>query len=208
MLKAILVTTTVSLGTLITQDALADFCQKLTVVSPDGYANIRSQPNAKTTILGVLVTGTGVQTESEEKTWVKIKSPIRGWIAKSQINTIPCDEAMELLVETGLPTMNRLGKQAINNNINSAKTLINMSIGVDGLVAESYAIMIADWAKQNPRFLISILEKQSSTTRRAFLDTLNLSLTESEERENFEKVLRQLPLDNLVLQDWQYLNKK
>lgn len=208
MIEAILVTTTVLLGTLITQGDPADLCQKLTVISPDGYANIRSQPNAKTTILGVLVTGTGVQTELERETWVKIKSPVRGWIAKSQINTIPCNDAMDLLVETGLPTMTRLGKQAIDNNTNSAETLINMSIGVDGLVAESYAIMIADLAKQNPHFLIYMLEKHSSTTRRAFLDTLNFSLTESEEREKFEKFLRQLPLDNTVLQDWQYLNKR
>ncbi len=111
-------------------------------------ANVRSQPNLNANILGVLVTGTGIQTVSEQKGWIKIKSPLAGWIAKSQIKLLPCDDSIQLLIERGLPTISRLGKQAINNNLSS------------------------------------------------------------EARENFTRIVNQLSLDNPVLQDWQYLNKK
>ena len=207
MLKQIVMTLTVSLSTLITQNAWADSCQKLTVISPDGYANVRSLPEINTNIIGALTTGTGVQTGSEQKQrWIKLNSPILGWIAKSQIKLLPCDDSIQLLIETGLPTISRLTQQAINNNLSSAETLVNLSIGVDGLTAEAYAITIANWANQNPSFLISVLEKQSSTIRRAFLGSLYFGLGESGARENFTQIVNQLPLDNPVLQDWHYLN--
>jgi hypothetical protein len=148
-----------------------------------------------------------VQTGSEQKQrWIKLNSPIVGWIAKSQVKLLPCDDSIQLLIETGLPTISRLTQQAINNNLSSAETLVNLSIGVDGLTAEAYALTIANWANQNPSFLISVLEKQSSTIRRAFLDSLYFGLGESEARENFTHIVNQLPCDNPVLQDWRYLN--
>lgn len=208
MPKQIVITLTIALSTLVTQNAWADSCQKLTVISPDGYANVRSLPEINNNIIGTLITGTGVQKKLEQQRWIKLNSPIVGWIAKSQIKILSCDDSLQLLIETGLPTISRLGQQAINNNLSSAETLVNLSIGVDGLTAEAYAITIVNWARQNPRFLITVLEKQSSAIRRAFLESLDFGLAQSKEREKFETILNQLPLDNPVFQDWQYLQKK
>ena len=204
MLRRTLFTALVSYGTLVVQPALANSCQKWAVTATDGYTNVRSTTQVKVdNIVGTLATGAGIEPESQHQRWVQIRSPFAGWIAGSQIAKISCDEAVKLLVETGLPTITRLAEQAAQSNSQAAETVVKMAPGVDGVTAEAYAVAVATWAAQNPTFMVSILQQQSSTIRHAFLDSLDLGLGESPERQNFEKFLTQLPPDNLIVRDWQ-----
>lgn len=84
-----------------------------------------------------------------------------------------------------------------------------MSRGVDGIVAEVYAEAIAKWASYNPSFLISVLEQQSQTIRKAVLSFLDFGfgIGKSPERQKFELFLEKLSSNNLVLQDWRAATK-
>ncbi len=204
MLRIKLVTVLVSCSALVTQPVFANSCQKWTVTAADGYANVRSTAQVKEeNIVGTLATGTGIEPVSQDRRWLEIRSPLTGWIASSQIAQISCDDAVKLLVDKGLPTIARLGEQAAQENQQAAATVIKMAPSVDGVTAEAYAVAVATWAAQNPSFMVSILQQQSSTIRHAFLDSLDFGLGESPERQNFENFLTQLPPDNLIVRDWQ-----
>ena len=208
MLRINLVTALVSCGALVAQPAFANSCQKWTVTSDDGYANVRSTAQVQEeNIIGTLATGTGIERVSQHQRWLQIRSPLTGWIANSQIAQISCDDAVKLLFDKGLPTITRLGEQAAQENQQAAETVIKMAPSVDGVTAEAYAVAVATWAAQNPTFMVYILQQQTSTIRRAFLNSLDLGLGESPERQNFEKFLTQLPPDHLIVRDWQCRDK-
>ncbi len=208
MLRTNLVTALVACGALVTQPAFANSCQKWAVTAADGYANVRSTAQVKEeNIVGTLATGTGIEPVSHHQRWLQIRSPLTGWIAGSQIAQISCDDAVKLLFDKGLPTITRLGKQAAQKNQQAAETVIKMAPSVDGVTAEAYAVAVATLAAQNPTFMVSILQQQSSTIRRAFLNSLDFGLGESPERQNFEKFLTQLPPDHLIVRDWQCRDK-
>lgn len=198
------------LFTLVTKPTYADSCQKLAVISIDGYSNVRSEPNInKDNIVGTLATGTGVQQLRQNQQWVEINVPINGWIANNQIAEISCDAATKTLIDLGLPTISTLSNRAIQGDSKAAKTIIKMALGVDGITAEAYAIEISNWAIQNPNSMISNLEQQPWEIRRSFLDSLNFGLgnEQSSERSIFEDFLNKLSQDHPIVQDWQCLTK-
>lgn len=204
MLKINLITALVSCVAIFTQPTLANSCQKWTVTSADGYANVRSTAQVNTeNIVGTLATGTGIEPANQGQRWLQIRLPLTGWIASSQIAQISCDDAVKLLFDKGLPTITHLGKQAAQKDQQAAETVVKMASSVDGVTAETYAVTVATWAAQNPSFMVSILQQQSATIRRAFLDSLDFGLGETPEKEKFEKFLTQLPPNNLIVQDWQ-----
>jgi hypothetical protein len=178
-------------------------CEKWTITSNDGYVNIRSIPKVNMNIVGVLITGTGIEFESKNQTWVQIDSPVRGWIAKNQISKLSCNDSIKLLIKTGFPKINSLGKQAIQNDSQSAKILVKLASTVDGLTAEVYSNTVANWANQNPLFLISILkEEQSLATCQAFLNSLHFGLGKSSARGKFEKSLITLSSNSSMVKYW------
>lgn len=212
MLKNILVTTIILSTTLVpqettqvTKDVVANSCKELTVTAMDGYANVRStaEVTMKTkNIVGVLVTGTKIKPLSKDRDWVKINLPITGFISQNQITDISCDRSRALLMETGLPTITRLVKQAIKNNFQAAETLVKIANSTDGFVSEFYGFEITRWAEKNPVFLISILKKEPSSIYQPFLYLLSFELGKSQKRKDFEKVLAKLPSNNPIIQYW------
>ncbi len=186
--------------------ALADSCQKSVVVSRDGYVNVRSSPQViKDNVIGTLPIGLSFeQIRPPYYGWVNIRTPFFGWIKDSQVSTLSCDAATKLLLEEGLDTISRFGKQAITGNLTSAEIFLRMAQGLDGFVAEVYLSSVTDWASQNPSLLVSVLQRQSSVIRQSVLDTLNTGLgtKESPERIQFEQFLKTLPTNHIIVQEW------
>ena len=135
--------------------------------------------------------------------WLKIKLPLAGWLAGSQISRISCDQGRDLLIELGLPTIIKLGKKAANGYQKDAETLVKMSPYIDGIVEENYATVIVQWANQNPKFLVAILDRQSPTIHRAVLSSLDFGLgTNTNERQNLEKFMQNISPKSLTYVDW------
>ena len=186
-------------------DTPAYGCQKLSVVSTDGYSNIRSQPKVEPgNIIVSLVAGSGVNQIHQNQRWIQVDQPVKGWIAKSQVENISCNRATEILINSGLPVISTLNRQAIEGNLEAANTIIKMASGVDGITAEAYAIEISTWATANPNFLFSALEKQPKKTRQSFFDLLDFGLgdMQSSKRKKFEEFLGRLPQNNPLVLQW------
>jgi hypothetical protein len=149
---------------------IADSCQKSVVVSRDGYANVRSSPQVrKDNIIGTLPIGLPFEQVRLRHGWINIRAPLSGWIKNSQVSKLSCDAATKLLLEEGLSAISRFGKQAIAGNLTSAEIFLRMPQRLDGFVAEAYLISVTDWASQNPSFLVSVLQRQSSVIRHSAL---------------------------------------
>jgi len=193
------------LSILCVSPALADSCQKSVVVSRDGYANVRSSPQVKKdNIIGTLPIGLSFEQVRLRHGWVNIRAPFLGWIKNSQVSKLSCDAATKLLLEEGLSAISRFGKKAIAGDSTSAEIFLRMAQSLDGVVAETYLTSLTDWASQNPSFLVSVLQQQSSIIRSSVLDDLNtgLGLKKSPERVNFEQFLKTLPANHLIVQEW------
>ena len=197
-----------SLSTFVVFPAIAEPCQESVVVSREGYATVRYTPRVKKdNIVGTLPLGFAFEPLSRRSNWVNIRSPYPGWIRQNQWAKLSCDEAFNLLLEKGLPTISRLGEQAILGNGVSAEAFLRMSRGLGGIVAETYLTSLKDWIARNPSFLVSVLQRQPSTIRYSVLDVLNTNLgtKQSPERLKFEQFLRTLPPNHLIVQDWKRL---
>lgn len=184
-------------------------CQKFFVTTKDGYVNIRSYPQVKTgNILATLPSGSSVQLSQRRQGWLKISFPLSGWLAGNQVSRISCDAGRELLMNLGLHTMSKLGKKAQLGEKKSAETLVKMSPYVDGVSAEVYAGVIAEWANQNPNFLVSILDRENLSIRQSVLSSLDfgLGVINSPTRQKFETFLQHLSPKNPTLRDWQRRN--
>jgi hypothetical protein len=179
-------------------------CQKFFVTATDGYVNIRSYPQIQgNNVIATLPSGSSVQLSEGHQKWLKIKLPLAGWLAGSQISRISCDQGRDLLIELGLPTIIKLGNKAANGYQKDAETLVKMSAYIDGIVEENYATVIVQWANQNPKFLVAILDYQSPTIRRAVLSSLDFGLgTNTNERQNFEKFMQNISPKSLTYVDW------
>ncbi|QHG21031.1 hypothetical protein A6V25_34270 [Nostoc sp. ATCC 53789] len=79
-----------------------------------------------------------------------------------------------------------------------------MSPYLDGVSEEVYAGVIAEWANQNPNFLVSILNRENLSIRQSVLSSLDfgLGVINSPERQNFETFLQHLSPQNPTLRDW------
>ncbi len=184
-------------------------CQKFFVTTKDGYVNIRASPQVKTgNILATLPSGSSVQLSQRRQGWLKISFPLSGWLAGNQVSRISCDAGRDLLMNLGLPTMSKLGKKAQLGEKKAAETLVKMSPYVDGVSAEVYAEVIAEWANQNPNFLVSILDRENPSIRQAVLSSLDfgLGVINSPARQKFETFLQHLSPQNPTLRDWQRRN--
>lgn len=189
-------------------------CQNLTVIAADGYVNIRSEPMVKEgNIVGVLPSGSQIQTQTPSRGWYEIKSPFVGWLAGSQVATVSChlsetkrvrDRARDILIEVGHPAIQEFGQKAAQGNTNAAETLAKMAPGVDGATAEVYSSAIALWAKSQPCFLIQVLDKQDITTRYRALSALDFGLgsSDSPARQRFESVINKQSANNLTALAW------
>jgi hypothetical protein len=189
--------------------APSNTCQKFFVTTPDGYVNIRSSPQVKPdNIVATLPSGSSVQISQRRQGWLKINLPFSGWLAGNQISRISCDAGRDLLMNLGLPTMSNLGKKAQLGDKKAAETLVKMSPYLDGVAEEGYAGIIAQWANQNPNFLVSILDCQNPSIRQSVLSSLDfgLGVADSPERQKFEAFLHSLPFQNPTLRDWQRRN--
>jgi hypothetical protein len=195
-----------SLSLLLTGNSIvvAESCQKFFVTATDGYVNIRSYPQIQgNNVIATLPSGSSVQLSEGHQKWLKIKLPLAGWLAGSQISRISCDQGRDLLIELGLPTIIKLGKKAAIGYQKDAETLVKMSAYIDGIVEENYATVIVQWANQNPKFLVAILDYQSPTIRRAVLSSLDFGLgTNTNERQNFEKFMQNISPKSLTYVDW------
>jgi hypothetical protein len=195
-----------SLSLLLTGNSIvvAESCQKFFVTATDGYVNIRSSPQIQgNNVIATLPSGSSVQLSEGHQKWLKIKLPLAGWLAGSQISRISCDQGRDLLIELGLPTIIKLGNKAANGYQKDAETLVKMSAYIDGIVEENYATVIVQWANQNPKFLVAILDYQSPTIRRAVLSSLDFGLgTNTNERQNFEKFMQNISPKSLTYVDW------
>ena len=179
-------------------------CQKFFVTATDGYVNIRSYPQIQgNNVIATLPSGSSVQLSEGHQKWLKIKLPLAGGLAGSQISRISCDQGRDLLIELGLPTIIKLGNKAANGYQKDAETLVKMSPYIDGIVEENYTPVIVQWANQNPKFLVVILDRQSPTIRRAVLSSLDFGLgTNTNERQNFEKFMQNISPKSLTYVDW------
>jgi hypothetical protein len=166
--------------------------------------NIRSYPQIQgNNVIATLPSGSSVQLSERHQKWLKIKLPLAGWLAGSQISRISCDQGRDLLIELGLPTIIKLGKKAAIGYQKDAETLVKMSAYIDGIVEENYARVIVQWANKNPKFLVAILDYQSPTIRRAVLSSLDFGLgTNTNERQNFEKFMQNISPKSLTYVDW------
>jgi hypothetical protein len=185
--------------------AAENSCQKFFVSAPDGYVNIRSSAAIKlNNIVATLPTGSSIELSQRRQRWLKIKSPLSGWLVGNQISRISCDAGTDLLLKTGIPAIGKLAKQAELGDSKAAEALLKMSPHVDGVVAEAHGEAIAGWAENNPRFLVSLLDRQTPAIRRAALSSLDFGLgaVTNSQRRKFETFLQQLPRSNPTLKDW------
>jgi hypothetical protein len=198
--------TVFSLSLLLTGNSIvsAETCQKFFVTAPDGYVNIRSSPQIQgNNVIATLPSGSSVQLSERERNWLKIKLPLVGWLAGSQISRISCDRGRDLLIDLGLPTIVKLGKKATSGYQKDAEILVKMSPYLDGIVEENYAKVIVEWANQNPKFLVVILDRQSPTIRQAVLSSLDFGLgSNTNERQKFENFMQNISPKSLTSVDW------
>ncbi|MFM7712160.1 MAG: hypothetical protein ACKO7A_05325, partial [Microcystis sp.] len=100
-------------------------------------------------------------------------------------------------------TIITLGKKAAIGSQKNAETLVKMSPYIDGIVEENYARVIVQWANQNPKFLVAILDRQSPTIRQAVLSSLDFGLgTNTNERQKFESFMQNISPKSLTYVDW------
>lgn len=187
---------------------MAETCQQFFVTSSDGYVNIRSSPEIKgNNVIATLPSGSSVQLTERHQTWLKIKLPLTGWLAGNQISRVSCDQGHNLLINLGLPTMNKLGKNAAGGNQKAAETLVKMSPYVDGIVQEAYAGVLVKWADHNPKFLVSILDRQTQAIRQSVLFSLDFGLgINSSSRQKFENFMQSLSPKSVTYKDWKKSN--
>jgi hypothetical protein len=184
----------------------AEQCERFAVTATDGYVNVRSVPRVqKNNIVGTLPTGFSLSLITQRQGWWQINSPFQGWVAGNQIGKISCDQAHDLLYKLGYPTMNHLGKKAIQGDRMAAETLIKMSGAMDGANAEIYAESISHFAGKNPNFLISILNQESSFNLPSILQFIDFGLGSgnTQKRQNFEEAINRLPTNSMIRQYWQ-----
>jgi hypothetical protein len=184
-------------------------CQKFFVTSSDGYVNVRSSPQVKiNNTLATLPSGTAVQISQRHQAWLKINSPLVGWLSGNQTSRISCYAGRDLLINLGWPTISKLGKKSQLRDKKAAETLVKMSPYVDGASEEVYAGIIAEWANQNPNFLVSILDQQNPAIRQSVLLSLDfgLGVADSPKRQKFESFLQRLHPPNPTVRDWQKRN--
>lgn len=180
-------------------------CQRLTVTAWDGYVNVRSEPEVQSEIVGVLPSGSEVEPARKSGGWYQVDSPIAGWLAGNQVETISCESARDILAAVGHPAIEEFGRRAAGGDTAAANTLAKMAPGVDGVTAEVYAEAIALWANENPSFLIQVLDQQDLTTRYRVLYALDFGLgrENSPERQQFESVISQQAPNNPTALAWQ-----
>ena len=180
-------------------------CQHFAVTSADGYANVRSTPRVESgNVVAVLPTGTPIESAGRRRGWLRMKSPLAGWIARSQVSGFPCGSAARVSSNAGLAAIDRLGGRGQAGDEPAAATFLMMSRWVDGSLAEAYAGAIADWAVRDADSLISLLERQSEAVREAALKLLDFGLGSEApgERRRFEAVVARLPSGSAVARDW------
>lgn len=188
-----------------TASPVSPTCQGYYVSAPDGYVNVRTSGQVKSdNIKAVLPSGIAVMPKRRSGRWQSIQAPLTGWLAQTQVSYLPCERGQRLLWEVGIPAMTRLGRQAQNGHRQAAETVIKMAPYVDGVVQEVYGEVLADWAKQNPQFLVSVLSRQTALLRQSVINSLDFGLgaTDSVQRQAFENFIRGLSQTNIVRQDW------
>lgn len=96
------------------------------------------------------------------------------------------------------------GQRASAGDLKSAEILVKMSRGLDGDTAEFYAETLSNWAKKNPRFLVSVLAKQPLYIRQSVLEMVDFGLgsQQSPERLSFESFIEKLPPTHPIVNDW------
>jgi len=184
---------------------VAKTCQGYYVSAPDGYVNVRTSGQVKSdNIKAVLPSGMVVTPKRRSGRWWSIQAPLTGWLAQTQVSYLPCDQGQRLLWEVGIPAITRLGRQAQNGDRQAAETVIKMAPYVDGVVQEVYAETLAQWAQQNPAFLVSVLGRQAPSLRQSVMTSLDFGLGETDrpQRQAFENFMQGLPQTNIVRQDW------
>lgn len=180
-------------------------CQGYYISAPDGYVNVRTSKEVKSdNIKAVLPSGLAVTPNVRSGRWWFIQAPLTGWLAQTQVSYLPCDQGQQLLWEFGIPAITRLGQQAKNGQGQAANILVKMAPYVDGVVQEFYAGVLAEWARQNPQFLVSVLGRQTASLRQAIINSLDFGLgtVNHPQRQAFENFMRRLPQTNLVRKDW------
>jgi hypothetical protein len=188
-----------------TGPALGSDCRRFAVTASDGYANVRANPRVQgDNLVGAVPSGMGVEVIGKDKGWLRIAAPVAGWIAASQVTGWPCDAAQGLSSTTGVAAIERLGRQAIAGDRAAARTLLRMSRGVDGALAEAYAQIIGDWAVRSPTGLLGRLEAESQVVQAAVLRLLDFEFGErqSGERQAVEAAFARLPATHPLAREW------
>jgi hypothetical protein len=185
-------------------------CRGFFITAVDGYVNIRSTPRINSAnIIGTWYGGGGIKIIRQNSDWWQISFPIAGWISRSQVGQGSCQNAQRMRDTVGHPTIKALGKKAIAGDANSAQILLKMSRGMDGETLEIYAATITNWVEYDASFFVSTLSKQSNPVRLSVLEVLDFGLgsDSSSRRSSFESVLRTLPRNNIVVNEWRNRKK-
>lgn len=178
-----------------------------TVSAPDGFINVRQAPSSSSPIVRNLLDGWTLEVVQQRSDWVQISRPVQGWVA--------ANGTKKSCFTSGNPQLkfqaiDRLGEQASRGDLKAAENLVKLL--TDGAMAEAQAAAIDNWAEKNPRFLITVLDRQPQEIRIEMLEHLDFYSeydgSTSRARQNFEAALKQQPSNSPTARDWKTIGHR
>jgi hypothetical protein len=137
------------------------------VTARDGYAHIRSTPRSdRPNLVASVPVGMSVRVEVPDDgdvRWLRIDSPVNGWIHRSQVTAFTGGHAPPFEIGAGSAAIQRLAREGRSGNAQAATSF--MLFITDGEFSEVWADALLQWAIARPGSLIALLKKQKRTVR-------------------------------------------
>lgn len=183
----------------------ANDCTLLTVSTTDGFANVRSTPQVtKSNILGAVLDGMEIKPIRRQKHWIRIESPLDGWIHRTQTAHHNCPNIEGS--DSSVKSLMTIAKRALGRDKSAVSALLRLSRAMDGSLSETYGEIIANLAGRDPQLLIDALSTEQTEVCRSALNLLQFGLGNgySSERQSFELAIANLPLNHPVVTAWKH----
>ncbi|XWK88594.1 MAG: hypothetical protein U7127_00575 [Phormidium sp.] len=173
------------------------------VQDPQAPLNVRSSPEVKpNNVVGKLNNNTVIRVVNNADIWLQINAPISGWV-DGRRTAISCGSSTNNAYEV-TANIAGLAKRAMGGDRIAADTLVRYSRQADGYVTEAIGYQLSEWAKINPKFLISVLDKQPEDVRLRTLSILDFGFgIDQKARQQFAANLANFSKNSPTVRAWQ-----
>ncbi len=150
------------------------------IVDPNPPTNVRSTPVVNpSNIVGRLNQFTVINVISNKNGWLKISSPVKGWVSLN-LTLVDCGST-DYGLEPVFKSIEKVFKLALDGDRNAIDMLVRFSLSTDGVIADVLSSdCLPQIAEKRADLLISVLNSQPENYRRQFLYILAITSSDNQ----------------------------